>query len=97
MYASKIVERAEVRELFSNPLHPYTQGLFRSMPRIGETKHRLDVIPGNVPNPLDFPGGCKFHPRCGAGSDDPTCRADEPGLKEVKPNHWVACWKTEGY
>jgi peptide/nickel transport system ATP-binding protein/oligopeptide transport system ATP-binding protein len=97
MYASRIVERAGVRELFAHPLHPYTQGLFRSIPRLGELKARLDVIPGNVPNPLRFPPGCKFHPRCVLGSQDAQCRSQEPPLQEVKPGHWVACWKAEGY
>ena len=64
MYASNLVELTEVERLFDRPLHPYTQGLFRSLPRLGQKKHRLETIPGNVPNPLDFPGGCKFHPRC---------------------------------
>jgi oligopeptide/dipeptide ABC transporter ATP-binding protein len=95
MYASKIVEHTDVGELFSRPLHPYTQGLFRSMPRLGQTKGRLDVIPGNVPNPLEFPSGCKFHPRCPLGCHDETCRTREPELREIRPGHWVACWKAE--
>jgi len=97
MYASRIVERAEVKELFSHPLHPYTQGLFRSMPRLAQRKERLDVIPGNVPNPLDFPGGCKFHPRCLLGHADRQCQTEEPPLREVRPGRQVACWKAEGY
>jgi oligopeptide/dipeptide ABC transporter ATP-binding protein len=97
MYASHIVERAGVKELFANPLHPYTQGLFRSIPRLGETKERLDVIPGNVPNPLYFPAGCKFHPRCVIGVGCEQCRLQDPPLLEVKPGHWAACWKSEGY
>ena len=97
MYASKVVERAGVDELFGNPLHPYTQGLFRSMPRLGEEKNRLEVIPGNVPNPLSFPSGCKFHPRCPLGKDDKQCQTQDPELKEVTPGHWVACWKADGY
>jgi oligopeptide/dipeptide ABC transporter ATP-binding protein len=64
MYASKIVELAGARPLFGEPLHPYTQGLFQSVPRLGEAKCRLTTIAGNVPNPLEFPPGCKFHPRC---------------------------------
>ncbi len=95
MYASRIVERAEVTELFANPLHPYTQGLFRSMPRLGESKHRLDVIPGNVPNPLRLPAGCKFEPRCAVGNGDPRCVREDQELKELRPGHWVACWKQE--
>jgi oligopeptide/dipeptide ABC transporter ATP-binding protein len=97
MYASRIVERADVNELFGNPLHPYTQGLFRSMPRLSQTKERLEVIPGNVPNPSRFPGGCHFHPRCPLGSEDAQCRGENPPLKELRPRHWVACWKAPGY
>jgi oligopeptide/dipeptide ABC transporter ATP-binding protein len=58
------VEQASAEALFASPLHPYTHGLFRSVPRLGEKKHRLDTIEGSVPNPLHFPSGCKFHPRC---------------------------------
>ena len=64
MYASRLAELAELSELFAQPLHPYTHGLFRSLPRLGERKDRLETIVGNVPNPLLFPPGCKFHPRC---------------------------------
>ncbi|MBN1492422.1 MAG: ABC transporter ATP-binding protein [Phycisphaerae bacterium] len=97
MYASHIVEQAEVHELFGNPLHPYTQGLFRSMPRLAQRNKRLEVIPGNVPNPLEFPDGCHFEPRCPLGHGDTHCKADDPPLKELRPGHWVACWKAEGY
>jgi peptide/nickel transport system ATP-binding protein len=64
MYASGIVELTDVKSLFAKPLHPYTRGLFRSLPRLGEKKHRLDTIAGSVPAPLDLPKGCAFHPRC---------------------------------
>ncbi len=97
MYAGRIVERASVTELFARPLHPYTQGLFRSIPRIGQTKHRLDVIPGSVPSPLNFPSGCPFHPRCELGCRDRLCQSVNPALAEVRPGHWVACFKAEGY
>jgi oligopeptide/dipeptide ABC transporter ATP-binding protein len=97
MYASRIVERANVKELFANPLHPYTQGLFKSIPRLGESKDRLDVIPGNVPNPLHLPGGCKFSPRCIVGKDCERCQLEDPPLVEVQPGHWVACWKAPDY
>jgi oligopeptide/dipeptide ABC transporter ATP-binding protein len=60
MYASRIAETATAQQLYENPLHPYTQGLLKSLPRLGEKKERLDVIEGTVPNPLDFPEGCKF-------------------------------------
>ncbi len=64
MYAGRIVERAGVHELFAAPLHPYTRGLFRSLPKLGDTRERLDTIPGAVPNPMGLPPGCAFHPRC---------------------------------
>src|SRR5512136_607287 len=64
MYAGRIVEQAEVQELFAKPLHPYTQGLIDSIPILGKVKDRLDVIPGNVPNLIDLPAGCKFASRC---------------------------------
>jgi len=97
MYASKIVEHTDKDTLFTEPLHPYTQGLFRSIPRLGELADRLETIPGNVPNPLNFPPGCKFHPRCPLGRDEPRCRSEEPSLREVANDHWVACWKCPGY
>ena len=64
MYAGKIVEQADVHTLFANPLHPYTQGLLRSRPSMSENRKRLDAIPGTVPDPVRFPHGCRFHPRC---------------------------------
>ncbi|MBN1128223.1 MAG: ABC transporter ATP-binding protein [Chitinispirillaceae bacterium] len=64
MYASRLCEIAGVKTLFEKPLHPYTEGLFKSLPRLGEKKERLETIPGSVPNPLEFPQGCTFHPRC---------------------------------
>jgi oligopeptide/dipeptide ABC transporter ATP-binding protein len=64
MYASRIVESATVEELFDRPMHPYTEGLFGSVPKLGASKDRLSTIPGTVPNPARFPSGCKFHTRC---------------------------------
>jgi oligopeptide/dipeptide ABC transporter ATP-binding protein len=64
MYASRVVETATVETLFDRPQHPYTEGLFRSVPKLGESADRLTTIPGSVPNPARFPQGCKFHPRC---------------------------------
>ena len=97
MYASKIVEYTTVEPLFDVPLHPYTQGLFRSLPRLGQKKRRLETIGGSVPNPLAFPAGCKFHPRCQLGRDDKRCQSTEPELRQVQPGHLVACWKAPGY
>jgi oligopeptide/dipeptide ABC transporter ATP-binding protein len=64
MYASRIVETATVEDLFDRPMHPYTEGLFRSVPKLGAMSARLATIPGTVPNPARFPTGCKFHTRC---------------------------------
>ena len=66
MYAGQIVEEAATDELFSDPKHPYTQGLIGSIPVLGEIKDELDVIPGNVPNLIGLPPGCRFAPRCRA-------------------------------
>ncbi|HZF00255.1 MAG TPA: ABC transporter ATP-binding protein, partial [Planctomycetota bacterium] len=90
MYASKVVEYAPVKELFASPLHPYTLGLFRSRPSLTTKKgERLNVITGTVPNPLRFPTGCKFHPRCPQAIE--RCKTVEPQLRELRPGHWVAC------
>ncbi|MDP6636212.1 MAG: ABC transporter ATP-binding protein [Phycisphaerae bacterium] len=97
MYASKMVETTDVTSLFNDPLHPYTQGLFRSLPRLGTRTARLETIAGNVPNPLNFPTGCKFHPRCHVGNSLQRCQTEEPALKQVRPGHWCACWECPGY
>ncbi len=97
MYASRVAETAAGRQLFDKPLHPYTQGLLRSLPRLGQHKDRLDVIGGTVPNPLRFPDGCKFHPRCPLGCKNPKCQTQEPPLLEVEGSRRVACWFADGY
>jgi len=97
MYASRIVELSDAGSLFAEPLHPYTQGLLKSLPRLGFRGRRLATIPGMVPDPLHFPTGCKFHPRCPIGSGDRRCRTDEPPLREVGPGRCVACWYAKGY
>jgi len=90
MYASKVVEHTGTVELFASPLHPYTHGLLTSVPTLGMSKEQeLNVIPGQVPNPLHFPTGCRFHPRCPVAEQ--RCRQEEPLLREVKPGHWAAC------
>jgi len=93
MYASKVVETGSVTEIFDNPKHPYTLGLLRPLPRLGSNRKRLDTIPGIVPNPLEFPTGCKFHPRCDLCGDDKRCRETEPPLRELSGARAVACWK----
>ena len=92
MYAGRVVEQAPVLELFRNPLHPYTQGLLNSIPRIekAERRPRLQAIPGMVPDLLDLPRGCKFQARCTKVFD--ACRGDEPQLKAMgAANHIVRC------
>jgi oligopeptide/dipeptide ABC transporter ATP-binding protein len=88
MYAGKIVEQAAVTEIFERPRHPYTVALFRSLPTIAERKERLVAIPGSVPNPRDFPSGCRFRTRCEMARD--IC-LQEPSLREVGPDHVSAC------
>ncbi len=97
MYASRIAEVADCKGLFAEPLHPYTQGLLRSLPQLGFSGRRLETISGNVPEPLHFPSGCKFHPRCPIGYDDARCQVLEPELREVRAGHWAACWYAPGY
>jgi len=90
MYASKVVEYAPVAELFSNALHPYTHGLFKSRPKLGQSKlQRLNTIEGMVPSPLRFPSGCKFHPRCPYCQE--ICRTEEPAIRQIGPGHQVRC------
>jgi oligopeptide/dipeptide ABC transporter ATP-binding protein len=90
MYAGKIVEYADVKTLFSNPQHPYTWGLMKSIPRIDKEEERLNDIPGIVPNPLNLPKGCRFNNRCSLA--DRECVEREPGIEEVEKNHKVRCW-----
>ena len=93
MYASKIVEKTDVVTTFKNPLHPYTRGLLDSLPKLNEKRDRLEVIPGVVPDPLDFPKGCKFNTRCEHCQGFAKCFEEEPPLVEIEPGHWCACWK----
>ncbi len=96
MYAGKVIEEASVEELFANPRHPYTQGLIRSIPRIDMAalhKVRLESIPGTVPKLIDPPEGCRFAPRCKFAIPD--CTAATPPLREIVPDHTVACIRAE--
>jgi len=88
MYSGKVVEEAPVRDLFREPLHPYTEGLLTCIPRIDRPRGRLHVIEGVVPNPLEFPPGCRFHPRCPYAQE--VCRVEEPPLV-VQGSRRVAC------
>ena len=90
MYAGRMIEDAPVKSLFENRLHPYTNGLLDAIPSLSETKERLYNIPGSVPHPTEFRKGCRFFDRC--DKHLPQCSSDiPPELKEVKPQHSVAC------
>ena len=93
MYAGKVVEEADVRTLFHDPGHPYTQGLIGSRPTIEAEQERLLYIPGNVPNPLEMPGGCPFHPRCPHAMK--VCTEQMPAARTLKTGHSVRCWLHE--
>jgi oligopeptide/dipeptide ABC transporter ATP-binding protein len=94
MYAGRIVEQAEVRTLFAQPLHPYTQGLIASIPVLGTVRDKLDVIPGSVPNLIDLPPGCKFASRCRPRIEFglSICNQEEPDLVSILPGHTIRCW-----
>jgi peptide/nickel transport system ATP-binding protein/oligopeptide transport system ATP-binding protein len=89
MYAGHIVEYTDVKTLFAGPLHPYTRGLYKSIPRLDTDVSRLDTITGLVPNLLEVPPGCPFHPRC-VHRFDP-CDREMPRLEEVEEGHFTAC------
>ncbi len=92
MYAGKKVEQAPVAELFKNPRHPYTQGLFASLPSLEKTLERLHVIEGNVPAATQFPDGCRFNNRCPYVQS--RCKSDLPPYEAIAGTaHGVACWE----
>jgi len=91
MYAGKVVEYADVRTLFNDPKHPYTYGLLTSIPRLDIEQEKLKSIPGVVPDPLNFPSGCRFHPRC-EFFEKGKCDVSEPELVEVEKGHKVRCY-----
>jgi oligopeptide/dipeptide ABC transporter ATP-binding protein len=97
MYAGKIVEEAKTKTLFENPQHPYTMGLLKSIPILGDKirrgKVRLNEIPGVVPSLYELPAGCKFSTRCPSVMD--ICQEKEPELKEIETGHFSSCWLTE--
>jgi oligopeptide/dipeptide ABC transporter ATP-binding protein len=93
MYLGKLVEIAGVDELYGKPLHPYAEALLSAIPipdPTGKTKSKRVILRGEVPSPINPPGGCRFHPRCNYAMD--MCRKSEPALEEVKRDHFVACF-----
>jgi peptide/nickel transport system ATP-binding protein len=94
MYAGEIVEQADTQTLVRDPRHPYTKGLISSIPVVGEIREELAVIPGNVPNLIDLPQGCRFGPRCLSQTAEIVVDViqSHPNLLPVTPGHDVRCW-----
>jgi peptide/nickel transport system ATP-binding protein/oligopeptide transport system ATP-binding protein len=97
MYLGKIVEIAPTQELFTNPLHPYTQALLSAVP-VPDPRRRKEriILEGDVPSPVNPPSGCRFHPRCPQRIDD-ICPHQQPSMIEHSPGHWVSCWLYEDF
>ncbi len=93
MYAGRLVEYAPLNDIFTEMRHPYTKGLLESIPHLKQKDKRLNAIPGQVPNPLDLPSGCKFNPRCYLAIE--ACKKEEPPLFQVNGDHFSRCirWK----
>ena len=89
MYAGILAEYANATDLFRNPMHPYTQALMNSFPSIKGPKKRLIPVPGEPPNLLNPPKGCRFHPRCPLAMD--VCKKEVPAFTEYEDRHWAAC------
>jgi peptide/nickel transport system ATP-binding protein len=95
MYLGKLIELAPAGEIYSNPLHPYTQALLDAIPipDPGAKRGSVQKLPGEVPNPIAPPPGCRFHTRCPHAMD--RCKIEEPNFREVSPGHWIACFLHE--
>jgi peptide/nickel transport system ATP-binding protein/oligopeptide transport system ATP-binding protein len=92
MYAGRILEHGEIFRLFDNPIHPYTKGLLESALSIDEFKEELISLEGNVPDMINLPSGCKYHPRCPNVNSE--CTTNEPPLIEVESMHFARCWSS---
>jgi peptide/nickel transport system ATP-binding protein len=90
MYAGRVCEIAKTEDLYEQPRHPYTATLLAAVPRL-DRKKTLSIIPGNIPNLIEPPSGCRFHPRCKYA--DTKCEQDQPKMEEVGPDHFVACYR----
>jgi len=92
LYAGKVMEEADTRTLFTEPSHPYTEALLKAVPTIARTK-ALGIIPGNIPNLINPPTGCVYHPRCTYAKE--ICKKQDPQWEQVTADHYVAChrWK----
>jgi peptide/nickel transport system ATP-binding protein len=90
MYAGRMAEMADGADIFERPLHPYTYALMQAFPSIKGAKHDLVTIPGEPPDLLNPPPGCRFHPRCPNATE--ICRQEQPAFEDVGKGHTVACW-----
>jgi oligopeptide/dipeptide ABC transporter ATP-binding protein len=95
MYLGRIVERAAVRSLLKTPRHPYTSGLLKSLPSLALNKERLPSIPGALPNPVERPAGCPFHPRCPYAEAGRCDRGEPPPLQDLGGGRQAACFRVE--
>lgn len=96
LYLGKLSEMGDIDELFSNPLHPYTQALLAAVPVPDPRRRRTEPLPeGEIPNPVNPPSGCRFHPRCPYAEQ--RCVDEEPALRELKPGHFAACHFAEDF
>ena len=93
-YAGEIIERGSVDRIFNNPSHPYTQGLFNSLPSLEATSRRLKPIKGLMPDPSDLPDGCRFCERCDYAEE--RCAKAAPEVVEIEPGHFVKCYRARG-
>jgi peptide/nickel transport system ATP-binding protein len=94
MYAGKIMEYGSLEDIFDHTAHPYTEGLFGSLPSLDAHVRRLKPIQGLMPDPSNLPEGCKFHPRCPYASEQ--CKSEEPQLQEIRPGHFCRCHRCGG-
>ena len=94
VYAGEIVEQGTTEEVFDFPGHPYTLGLFQSLPRLDSTEKRLKPINGLMPDPTNLPEGCKFYDRCPYACEK--CKEKEPEMREYRPGHFVRCIRQGG-
>lgn len=90
LYAGRVCESAPTRTIFYHPLHPYTRALLEAVPSLTLKRDKLKVIPGAIPNLIELPSGCRFHPRCEYAKEG-VCTLEVPSLEEMEPDHYVAC------
>jgi len=96
LYLGRMAEIGDLREVYAHPLHPYTQALLAAVPVPNPHERRIQPMPeGEIPNPINPPAGCRFHPRC--PFVDQPCATVEPELREMRPGHWVACHHAENF